>query len=342
MGKKKELSQEDRGRILAYHDSGLSERQIAQKIPCSKGTVGYVLKKKATFGTTENRPRSGRPRATTSAQDKYIRVATLMDRFRPAHDIARNVINHKSKRQVTERTVRNRLCEAGLPSRVARNKPKLTKKQRQNRLKWARKYQSWKAEDWEKILWSDESPFTLFVKGGKVMVRRREREAYVPCCMQPTVKFGGGSINVWGCFSKQGVGDIYRIQGIMTGAMYREILKNHMAPTLRALGATFKFQHDNDPKHTSKVVKKYLFNAKFMVLDWPSQSPDLNPIENLWGHIKQKLRKRTIRPSSLDEVYSIVKEEWAALGKDYLVSLIHSMPRRIEAVIKAKGGSIDY
>ena len=58
----------------------------------------------------------------------------------------------------------------------------------------------------------------------------------------------------------------------MTGKMYREILKNHMAPVLRTLGADFKFQHDNDLKHTSKAVKAYLSNAKFVGLDWPSQS----------------------------------------------------------------------
>jgi hypothetical protein len=91
--------------------------------------------------------------------------------------------------------VKKRLQEAGLNGRFARNKPKLTKKQRMARLEWAKKYRSWSKSDWE-VLWSDESPFTLFIKGGKVFVRRREWETYAPCCMQPTVKFGGGHINV--------------------------------------------------------------------------------------------------------------------------------------------------
>lgn len=337
-----ELSAQDRGQILGLRKAGWPMRKIAKELKCGVGTVCRNLVKQSTFGTTKDRPRSGRPRATTEFQDKFILVSTLMDRFRPSHEIAETIIKRKSKKTVCPQTVRNRQIEAGLCGRIARNKPKLTKKQRNARLRWAKQYRDWKAQDFEKILWSDESPFNLFIKNGKVWVRRRLGEEYVLCCMRPTVKFGGGHINVWGCFSGQGVGSLYQINGTMTGAMYREILKNHMAPVLRRLGADFIFQQDNDPKHTSKVVKAYLTNAQFNVMNWPSQSPDLNPIENIWGHIKHKLQKRTIGPSSLNDIFDFVKREWEALGKDYLLDLIHSMPRRIEAVIKNKGGSTKY
>jgi hypothetical protein len=115
-----------------------------------------------------------------------------------------------------------------------------------------------------------------------------------------------------------------------------------MAPLLRRLGDDFKFQQDNDPKHTSHIVQNYLTNAKFNVLDWPSQSPDLNPIENIWGHLKYRLRKLTVAPSSLPEVFEFVKREWESLDKDFLLNYIHSMPDRIEMVIQAKGGSTSY
>jgi transposase len=345
MGKKRktrELTSEEKGMILAYHDDGWSVRAIGKRLNVGKSTVQDILAKKQETGTTDNKQRSGRPRATTESQEKYIRVATLMDRFRPSHDIARNMLNIKSQKPLSSQTVRRRQAEAGLNGRIARNKPKLTKKQRRARMKWARQYQDWTAEEWDKVYWSDESPFYLFVKGGKVWVRRRVWEEYALCCIQPTVKFGGGHINVWGCFSSQGVGSLHQIHGIMTGAMYREILKNHMAPGLRLLGPGFKFQHDNDPKHTSKVVKNYLSNQHFSVLEWPSQSPDLNPIENLWARMKQRLRKLTVTPSSLDEVFEVVKLEWELLDKDYLVNLVHSMPNRIKEVIKNKGGPTRY
>ncbi len=126
---------------------------------CGKSTVNDIINKKEEFGSVKNLPRSGRPPVTTSSQDKYIRVTSLMDRFRPSHEIARNIINHKSKKRVSARTVRRRLED------VAKNKPKLTKRQKQARLEWARKHRGWTKSDWEKVLWSDESPFTLFVKG---------------------------------------------------------------------------------------------------------------------------------------------------------------------------------
>ena len=103
---------------------------------------------------------------------------------------------------------------------------------------------------------------------------------------------------------------------------------------------SFIFQHDNDPKHTSKVAQKYLRNANIVFLDWPSQSPDLNPIEHLWNIVKNKLDNLPQRPSSLDNLFEVAKREWGNLSVESLQTLIDSMPDRIQAVIKAKGHCI--
>ena len=87
---------------------------------------------------------------------------------------------------------------------------------------------------------------------------------------------------VWGCFSWYGVGALYHIKGILKKEKYRQILIHQMRPSARRLqGDDFVFQHDNDPKHTSHLVKNYLQNQQIEVLPWPPQIPDLNPIENL-------------------------------------------------------------
>ena len=75
---------------------------------------------------------------------------------------------------------------------------------------------------------------------------------------------------------------------------------------------------------------------------WPSQSPDLNPIENLWGYIKKKLRKRTVKPSSLDRLFEFILEEWKAVPGQILENMVESMPRRIEQVVNQKGGSTKF
>jgi transposase len=341
--REKELTLEQRGEIIGMKKLGLSNRQVAEKCDVDQSTAGRNWLKHLKFGTTKNLPRSGRPRKSNSQQDKYIRISSLRDRNLPSRLLANNLFDKEGRRVLHARSVRRRLVEAGLDGRRPRKKPLLNRTQKTKRLKWARKYRNWTVDQWRNVLWSDESPFHLFSDAGRLYVRRRPWEEYLDICLKPTVKFGGGHINVWGCMSSRGVGNLYRIEGIMDSKKYHSILVNHMSPLLKQMDSkVFWFQHDNDPKHTAKKVKNYLSNQQFNVLEWPSQSPDLNPIENMWGYIKAKIRDRTDRASSLHDVFRIVKEEWQAIPLNYINTLIESMPSRIKKVIKSHGGATCY
>ena len=113
---------------------------------------------------------------------------------------------------------------------------------------------------WETVVWSDESKFNPFGSDGKVMVWRTPKDEFDPKCTIPTVKHGGGSVMVWGCFTKMEMGKLCVLDRTLDRIYYRQILEENLLPSVSKLrlGSNFTFMHDNDPKHTSALVKDWL------------------------------------------------------------------------------------
>ncbi|KAK6307924.1 hypothetical protein J4Q44_G00211950 [Coregonus suidteri] len=161
----------------------------------------------------------------------------------------------------------------------------------------------------------DETKIELFDINSTRRVWRRRNAAYDPKNTIPTVKHGG----------------------TMDGAMYRQILGENLLPSARALkmGRGWVFQHDNDPKHTAKATKEWLKKKHIKVLEWPSQSPDLNPIENLWRELKVRVAKR--QPRNLNDLEKICKEEWDKIPPKMCANLVANYKKRLTSVIANKG-----
>ena len=147
---------------------------------------------------------------------------------------------------------------------------------------------------------------------------------------------------VWACFSYHGIGKLYRIHNMMNAKVYHMILRSQMFPSADRLflDSPWVFQQDNDPKHKSQLVQRYLASKDVNVMEWPSQSPDLNPIENLWSKLESNLKMRDCNTE--DNLMEILQEGWDQLDPNYLKKLVESMPRRCRAVIKAGGKSTKY
>ena len=163
--------------------------------------------------------------------------------------------------------------------------------------------------------------------------------------MKSKEKHGGGSIQAWGCFSYNGVGDLYRINDILTKEKYRSILQRHAIPSgLKLCGHGFVLQQDDDPKYTSKLSRKYLQRKEdhgvLAVMDFPPQSPDLNPIKHLLEHLKRNKTKYAI--TCQDTLWHAMNVCWKNLKPEIIHKLIESMPKRVWAVLKAKGGYAKY
>lgn len=176
---------------------------------------------------------------------------------------------------------------------------------------------------------------------GKVYVRHPPNKQLDPKYTLETIKHGGGNVMVWGAFSWHGVGPIIRIAGRMDQHVYKEILENVMEPySFENMPVTYIFQHDNDPKPTSRLVKQWLRDQNIAVMDWPAQSPDLNPIENLWADVKRGLKDRKAKNSV--ELFQNIEEIWRNIPLSRCRSLVESIPKRMTAVIRNKGYPTKY
>ncbi len=164
-------------------------------------------------------------------------------------------------------------------------------------------------------------------------VWRQQGEGYKDKCVLPTVKHGGGSVMVWGCMSAAGTGELQFIEGTMNANMYCDIPKQR-------LGRRAVLQHDNDPKHTSKMTTALLKKLRVKVMDWPSMSPDLNTIEHLWGILKWKVEERKV--SNIHQLCDVVMEEWKRTPVATCEALVNSMPKRVKAVLENNGGHTKY
>ncbi len=214
-------------------------------------------------------------------------------------------------------------------------KPFLNQRQRQKHLTWAVEKKNWTVAQWSKVLFSDESKFCISFGNQGPRVWRKSGEAQNPCCLKSSVKFPH-SVMIWAAMSSAGVGPLCFLKSTVNAAIYQEILEHFMLPSADKLygDADFIFQQDLAPAHTAKGTKSWFNDHGVTVLEWPANSPDLNPIENLWGIVKRKMRDT--RPNNADELKATVKATWASIPPQQCHKLITSMPRRIEAVIKAK------
>jgi len=102
------------------------------------------------------------------------------------------------------------------------------------------------------------------------------------------------------------------------------------------------FQDDNAPCHASKQTKAWKASKFIRMLPWPAQSPDLNPIENLWNELEIRIRKHKPMPRNKNDFFAALKEEWYKIDEDRLIRLVKSMPNRIKAVLENKGNPTKY
>lgn len=283
--------------------------------------------------------RSGRPKILTDRENSLISREVMKNPFVTSCELS-NIIESDIKKQISASGIRRILLKNKLKSYISQKKPLITKSMAKKRLAWCKKYKNKEISFWENVIFSDETMITI--RNDSLMQRCRRfpwSNPFNTKYIRPTVKYPL-SIMMWGCFSKHHRPELTIIEGIMNSEKYEEVLENNIKPIFSENSSLF-FQDDSAPCHRSRKIKLYKTNNNIYSLDWPGNSPDLNPIENLWHILKRKVGR--FQYKNKKQLVFMAKKIWNQnIDNDVIKNLIESMPKRIDLCIKNNGSITKY
>lgn len=320
---------------------------ISQKLGVPASTVYDTIDRYKKTGSAHPVERPGRPPMLTDRDIRALSRITLNDREATLQEI-REEVKGSIGITLSRNTTRKYLNSIGWQSCLKCKKPFITDIHAKKRLDWCREHIKWPSDEWRYVIFSDESRFSLDGADGGDRVWRRVHEKYHKDCVAPRRKFGGGKVMFWGCFTYWGVGPLVRVDGTMNASDYLNLLATHFMPWEMELqaqhygDAMLFFQQDNASVHTAKKVKAWMNDQDFHLMEWPAHSPDLNPIENLWEILDNKIRQRNTFPKDSDELAALAMDEWKKIPIETIHNLIESMPRRLRMCINSKGWHTKY
>jgi hypothetical protein len=253
---------------------------------------------------------------------------------------------------MSARTARRALASENLHRRKAHKVVYLKKEHRRTWKQWAMKCRDYTAREWDRIIWSDESYIYIGDDKGTIWVTRSPDEEYDEACVVPTFKQSSVRIMVWGCIMKGSKGPLVILDyprgrgGGMTAKSYQEqVLDRHLHDYyLRMLEerGMVVFQQDGAPSHHVKSTLAWLNYNGIDIFPHPPSSPDMSPIEPLWGRLKSIICSRPRLPTSVDELKVAAQEAWDQITEKEIDAHVKLMGDRVKAVLAAKGGNMRY
>jgi transposase len=338
---RKQLNRDQRLMVHTLYNAGHTQKWISTHLSFTLRQVQYVLS-----GPVTPKQRTGRPPVLTpeQVQELILFVRTSKKTRQMTYfELAR----HFEDWHIGEYVVRHSLRSAGYRRRVALQKPPLSPANRAKRVAFAEAHILWTVEQWNTILWSDESR----VCGGrhrKKRVTRLPNETLEDTCVVDKVPKKRGWM-FWGCFSGSRKGPALFWEKEW-GSINTERYCERVVPLVHGWVRMYPglvFMQDNASSHSSRATSRELLSREVQVLSWPPFSPDLNPIEGVWNKMKDYIEIHYPdldfgRQRTYPQLRNIVKEAWDSITPEYLASIVFSMRERCEAVLAAQGGYTKY
>ncbi|CAI5452412.1 unnamed protein product [Caenorhabditis angaria] len=329
MSRGSHLTKEEQAQIRAFKIAGWSNRMISSKLKRSLNCINQFVNNPDHYERMKN---TGAPKKLTE-RDKRGIVRLASNTMKSCNDIKNELGLNISKTTVwraidqSPEIVRAKLVPA----------PRLTLRHKDNRLTFAKANM---ATDWDKIIFSDEKKFNLDGPDGYNSYWHDIRKDQLRF---PKRNFGGGRVMCWGAFSAAGTLKIAFVSFKMDSLDYQKTLHDYLLPYLRRFRTRkFTFQQDNAAIHVSQSSKDWFKSHKIKVLDWPACSPDLNPMENVWGELVRRVYAQGKKYDTVDQLKDAIETEWNKIDKNYLKRLVDSMPNRLYDVISKHGGPTKY
>lgn len=301
-----------------------------------RNTVSRWVKRFEEEGSLQCRVRSGRPPLINPTQRRAMVEEYEINGFIPTKIFA-------DQFDTSVRTVRRALHAEGLHHRKPAKKPFLTQKHKEERLRFAREYLDF---NWDTTIFTDEKTFKSCQKG-RLHLWRKDNTRWSEQNIIPNTESGRISVNMWGWISAQGPGELEFIPTRANSSNYVSVLNDIMLPTVRnvyPIGecSELNFVQDNCPIHRASIVKEWFSkHSDIKVIPWPARSPDLNPIENIWGLMVQRWEARDERCP--EQLKFHCTQLWENLrGTDICANIVASMRRRLLSCIENNGGHTKY
>jgi transposase len=317
--------------ILHFWMNGIhSPREIHEKSEIPLRTIQKNLKKLKETGTIEHKGGNGRPSKVTQTFSRSIGQVIRRNNAVSTRQLAVK-LRETHNASISHHTVWRHIKKKNYKSSVPIGTPMLTARHIETRMAWAQFHMN---DDWSRTIFTDETAFDLF----RNKIRRWHKDGQRPIRRLPKER---QKVMAWGGISLKGKTSLFCFTDIMDGPYYVNILETQLLPaTQRLYGRNWRLQQDNDPKHTSRVAKTFIDEKRIRTIDWPSNSPDLNPIENMWYIMKNNVEKRM--PKNVDELKRFMVEEWEKIPQEIVKNIIMSMKRRCELVSEKNGDRISY
>lgn len=307
-----------------------SKSDVARALGVTRQTIHAWLKDFRRGKWKASKP-PGRQKSTSERSDRLLLRLAKKHNFSSIRELQMWRMN------VSLSTIYRRLVKAGFRKRRPYICPLLQPRHKIRRLNWAMTRCTWRSA-WSKVIFSDESRFTRYSNDRRITVWRKAGERFDDRHIVNQIQGKGGSVHFWGAIWKGGRSQLRCLRRSVNSHSYIALLKDFFE---NEAPPRFKFQDDNAPAHRSSNVIAFHEDRGTPTMSWPAQSPDMNPIEHVWDLIGRKIRDGPTLPD-LMSVENAVMREWSNMSQEFVDRLIDSMPRRIGAVIAAKGGHTRY